>query len=146
MAGVVLSLDDRDVQHALSALSRLLVDTRPLLAEFGEIVLSQTQDSFERQAAPDGTPWEPSQRALAFGGQTLVDSGQLLASLDVEVLPDAVVVGTNKHYAAIHQFGGQAGRSRKTKITARPYLPDAGTVDMAAIRRSIERYFRKAVN
>ena len=126
----------------ISALSTaLLVNTRPLLAEIGEIVLSQAQDSFENQAAPDGAPWEPSQRALATGGQTLVDSGQLLASLGVAVLPEAVEVGSNKVYAAIHQFGGKAGRGRAVEIPARPYLPDDSTVDMVQINRAIDAFF-----
>ena len=33
------------------------------------------------------------------------------------------VTGSNKVYAAIHQFGGEAGRSQSVKIPARPYLP-----------------------
>jgi hypothetical protein len=32
------------------------------------------------------------------------------------------VVGSNKRYAAIHQFGGQAGRKRRATLPARPYL------------------------
>jgi len=32
------------------------------------------------------------------------------------------MVRTNKSYAAIHQFGGDAGRNKKVKIPARPYL------------------------
>ena len=33
------------------------------------------------------------------------------------------MIGSNKEYAAIHQFGGMAGRGRKVEIPARPYLP-----------------------
>ncbi|MFZ5537436.1 MAG: phage virion morphogenesis protein [Pseudomonadota bacterium] len=32
------------------------------------------------------------------------------------------MVGSNKRYAAIHQFGGQAGRKRRATLPARPYL------------------------
>jgi phage virion morphogenesis protein len=141
MAGATLTLESAEVQRALEILRRHLVDTSPLMAELGEIVLSQAQDSFENQATPDGDPWEPSQRALATGGQTLVDSGQLLASLGVAVLPEAVEVGSNKLYAAIHQFGGKAGRGRAVEIPARPYLPDESTVDMVQISRAIDAFF-----
>ena len=141
MAGVTLTLQSAEVERALDILRRHLVNTHPLMAELGEIVLSQAQDSFENQATPDGTPWEPSQRALATGGQTLVDSGQLLASLGVAVLPEAVEVGSNKLYAAIHQFGGKAGRGRAVDIPARPYLPDDSTVDMVQISRAIDAFF-----
>ena len=32
------------------------------------------------------------------------------------------MIGSNKDYARIHQLGGDAGRNKKTKIIARPYL------------------------
>ncbi len=144
MAGVVIELSDGEVASALAELRRRLVDTGPLLAELGEIVLGQAQESFRAQAAPDGTPWEPSQRAQAQGGQTLVDSGQLLASLTSDVLPGFVEVGTAKLYAAIHQFGGRAGRGRRVRLPARPFLPDESTVDLTEISRAIDDYFAKA--
>ena len=34
----------------------------------------------------------------------------------------AAVIGSNLDYAAIHQFGGQAGRNKSVEIPARPYL------------------------
>jgi phage virion morphogenesis protein len=140
MAGVTIQLDCRELDQALDCLEAFAANPQALLLEAGEIVLSQAQGSFENQAAPDGTPWQPSQRALAEGGQTLVDSGQLLASLGMEVLPDSVMVGSNKVYAAIHQLGGMAGRGRKVELPARPYLPDEETVDLAAIRRAVEAH------
>jgi phage virion morphogenesis protein len=140
MAGITIQLDRHEVDQALDRLEALPQSMRPLMAEIGEIVLSQAQDSFENQAAPDGTPWQPSQRVLKSGGQTLVDKGQLLASLGMEVLPDSVIVGSNKIYAAIHQLGGMAGRGRKVKLPARPYLPDEETVDRAAIGEAINAH------
>ena len=35
---------------------------------------------------------------------------------------NSAVVGTNKVYVSIHQFGGDAGRNKKIKIPTRPYL------------------------
>lgn len=146
MAGVTISMDSREISAALDRLEALAADTSPLLAEIGEIALSQAQDSFQEQAGPDGSAWQPSLRALAQGGQTLIDSGQLLASLSLEVLPDSVVVGSNKVYAAIHQFGGQAGRGGKVRLPARPYLPDESTVDMDEITRAIEAHFADVIH
>ncbi|MBF0562238.1 MAG: phage virion morphogenesis protein [Alphaproteobacteria bacterium] len=37
--------------------------------------------------------------------------------------PQELVIGTSSIYAAIHQFGGMAGRNRSTPIPARPMLP-----------------------
>ena len=45
-----------------------------------------------------------------------------MGSIHSEVTGNIVMVGTDKEYAAIHQFGGMAGRNRKVKIPARPFL------------------------
>lgn len=146
MAGVTMTLESAKVERMLASLAGRLANPQPLMAELGEILISQTQDSFERQKAPDGTPWEPSQRALADGGQTLVDDGLLLGSLDKEALPESIEVGSNKLYACIHQFGGLAGRGLKTRLPARPFMPDDDTVDDDAIERAVERYLQRAVH
>lgn len=55
-------------------------------------------------------------------GTPLVDTENLMNSITSEYDNDSAVVGTNEPYAAIHQFGGNAGRGRKVKIKARPFL------------------------
>lgn len=72
-------------------------------------------------------------------GQILVDNAFLKQSISVEISGDNVIAGTNKKYAAIQQFGGMAGRGRKVKIPARPYLvfQDA---DIAAIEEMIAKH------
>ena len=48
--------------------------------------------------------------------------GELAASITSKYDKNSAIVGTNKIYAAIHQFGGKAGRNQKVEIPARPYL------------------------
>jgi len=55
-------------------------------------------------------------------GKILQMRGELAASITSAYDETSAVVGTNKEYAAIHQFGGQAGRNKKVEIPARPYL------------------------
>jgi len=56
----------------------------------------------------------------------------------------SVEVGTNKVYAAIHQFGGEAGRkSKRVTIPARPYLL-VQDEDIAEIRASITAHIMAA--
>jgi len=145
MAGVVIELASAELGAALAALEGRLIDLRPALAEIGEVVVSQTQDSFERQQSPAGEPWEPSQRAMAQGGRTLVDTGQLLAALSLEVMPDEVAVGVAKVYAAVHQLGGKAGRGLSVTLPPRAFLPDADTVDMPEILDAVERHLAEAL-
>lgn len=64
------------------------------------------------------------------GVQILRDDGFLLGSVSSlsavgsigHVTRDEATLGSNLVYAAIHQFGGMAGRGHKTKIPARPYI------------------------
>jgi phage virion morphogenesis protein len=140
MAGILLHLDDRGLQRALAGIRAALRDLSPVMADIGEAVVSQTQDSFENQAGPDGTPWQPSQRAEREGGQTLIDSGQLFGSIGYDALPESVIIGSNRVYAAIHQFGGKTGRGGSVKLAARPYLPDESTIDWSAVTKAIQSH------
>ena len=47
--------------------------------------------------------------------------------------------GSREKYAAIHQFGGPAGRGKKVNIPARPYLK-LGDDDLDEIRDAIWKY------
>ncbi|MCB2186946.1 MAG: phage virion morphogenesis protein [Deltaproteobacteria bacterium] len=145
MAGVRLTLDTTQADQLFRELERVLKDTGPLLQEVGEIARSQALDAFEAQASPAGEAWQPSRRAEAEGGQTLLDTGLLRGSLFVELAGDEVWVGSNRLYAAIHQFGGQAGRGRKVTIPARPYMPDEDSLDLAAIEDAARDYLAEAL-
>ncbi len=66
-----------------------------------------------------------ARRKLEGGIAILQDSGDLRNSVQA-YYPDpvSVIIGSSKvKYAAIHQFGGKAGRNRKVRIPARPYIP-----------------------
>ena len=45
-----------------------------------------------------------------------------MGSIHPEAHPDRAEIGTDMIYAAIHQFGGLAGRGHVVEIPARPYL------------------------
>ncbi len=59
----------------------------------------------------------------------------------LHITADEVVVGTKLPYAAIHNFGGQAGRGRKVRIPARPFMgvsAEGRAEIMDIIRRHLE--------
>lgn len=110
-----------------------------------EGITSRTIRRFDEQRAPDGTPWPPLSPAtllsevgprdrLKRGGlsrraldrmakrKALIRTGRLRSSISWKVRGTRIYVGTNVVYAPIHQFGGQAGRGRKVRIPARPFL------------------------
>ena len=72
---------------------------------------------FSDHAGPEGTPWKPSVRAIAQGGETLRDTGVLMNSITHQILSaDAVEYGTNVPYATAMHYGAHI------KATNAPYL------------------------
>ena len=124
MTGVsfTVDLDDAAARRALTRLAGRAIDLEPAMDEIGAMLVASTLERFERGEDPDGQPWTPSIRALEQGGQTLVDTTRLRGSITHEAARDSVTVGTNVIYAAIHQFGGKAGRGKKVTIPERAFL------------------------
>lgn len=88
----------------------------------------------------------------SFGrpGNLKVRSGHLRKSIKSGATEtNDVVTGTlsnNVIYAAIHEFGGMAGKGLRTKIPARPFLAPAIKDNLVAINRIIQKEIRKEVN
>ena len=126
--------------RGVEALAAVLKNPRQAMDEIGRHLVASTLRRFETERRPDGKPWLRSARALAEGRRTLTRSGRLRRSITHVVAPDghAVEVGSDVAYAAIHQFGGRAGRGGKATLPARPYL-GIDARDRAAIRRIVRR-------
>ncbi|HHW7450287.1 phage virion morphogenesis protein [Pasteurella multocida subsp. multocida] len=77
-------------------------------------------------------------------GTPLVDTENLMGSITSRYDNDSAEVGTNEPYAAIHQFGGMAGRGRKVKIEARPFLI-LTQQDKDDILEDAQNYFRSII-
>jgi phage virion morphogenesis protein len=106
MTGVRFELDGSEAALvALSAAAARLDDPMPLYDEIGSMLVVSTQNRFEREEAPDGTPWPMSIRVLTEGGKTLSDTRRLVNSITHEASRDGVAVGTNVVYAVPHQMG-----------------------------------------
>lgn len=110
------------------------VNFQPFASQIREVLRTSIEENFQQGGrfgnGPFGggnTRWKQSQRARTQSGQTLQDTGQLAASIrvnvtgggsmtlkdgdsrfDVELNGNAfnVEMGSNKPYAQIHQFGG----------------------------------------
>ena len=77
-------------------------------------------------------------------GTPLVDTENLMNSITSYYDNNVAEVGTNEPYAAIHQFGGKAGRGRKVDIPARPFLV-LTPQDEDDILEDMQAYFRSVV-
>ena len=130
MSGVALIISGEEmlarVAEKLNAAGRRML-LGEMLDGVGALVASQTQRRIaEEKRGPDGKAWKPWSEETArrrSGTQSLLFyEGHLAGSIDHEVAGDEVRVGSGLVYAAIHQFGGKAGRGRQVEIPARPYL------------------------
>ena len=135
-------INDRQVRESLGALSRRMGDMTPVMRNIGEIVRASVIRNFREERDPSGARWKPSLRALLTRGKTLTDTAILRNSINVRPEPGRVSVGTNVVYAAIHQFGGKAGRGHKVNLPARPFLGVRDS-DWGGIKRAIVDYLAR---
>jgi phage virion morphogenesis protein len=145
---ISIDVDDRRALDRIKALQRAAADMTPLFQTIGAGLLSNVQLGFKRSASPYSEAWKPLKKRI---GQPLLDKGDLRGSITPKADQTGVTVGTNKSYAAIHQFGGKAGRGRKVTIPERPFFPitpDGETNLPAGWEKSvvtrIRAYFAKA--
>lgn len=127
------SIDVRgDVIQQIAALQQRLSNPAPLMAGIAAELLSVTEDAFAREGEVGGEKWKPlalstirqrEKRGQWPGKKLQRSTAGLAASIQPFHSAGRAGLTVSKPYAAIHQFGGMAGRGRKVEIPARPYLP-----------------------
>lgn len=124
MAGASISVeyDDRAVINALQGLIDAGADMKTAFSDIGEYLRLAHDDRFEAQESPDGTPWEPlnpkyAARKKKNADKILILDEFLRDTLAYEADADGVEFGSNRIYAATHQFGAD-----DRGIPARPFL------------------------
>ena len=113
---------DVEIQHnsdqISEAFNRLLQHTQdlePAMRQIAGVLANASEESFEQQQAPDGTPWDglseettiPWREANNYWpGQILQVTGDLAASITTDYSDDYATIGTNKVYGPMMHFGG----------------------------------------
>ena len=114
MITIEVNIHAADLARALQGLMDAGQNTTPLMQELAGIMHDSVEDAFAAERDPvTGTPWPrltaayARQRAEAgHAGKLLQLSGGLAASITRQYGNGYARVGTNKAYAAMHQFGG----------------------------------------
>lgn len=122
-----IQLNNEELNRALSQLAGKTSDLRPLMKNIAGILEDSVEVNFDKQGRPR---WEGLKKPTIeyrakkkyWPGKILQMRGELAASITNYYDDNFAVVGTNKVYAAIHQFGGPAGRNKSVDIPERPYL------------------------
>jgi phage gpG-like protein len=73
--------------------------------EIAEEMMLRTHDNWVASRAPDGSAWPASARALGFGGQTMLESGKLFASVTYDVSGEDLLLFTDDKRARVHHEG-----------------------------------------
>jgi phage virion morphogenesis protein len=127
-----IQINDAELQQKLKQAANHLKDTQPLMAGIANVLVSESLLNFQAQGRPKWAGLSPVTIAIyASRGRKrssiLQQSGMLRGSVQPSHTATTATIGAGSaasaKYAAIHQFGGMAGRGRKSKIPARPYLP-----------------------
>ncbi len=144
-----IRIESGKMTAALRRLTASARDRTPAMRKAAGIMHSAVEDNFEEEGRPK---WKSLAAATvrqrtkerSWPGKILQRSGNLARSITRHYDADSAVVGTNEVYAAIHNFGGKAGRGRKVEIPAREFL-HLEPEDEEDIERSFARFLGEAV-
>lgn len=107
---VSITYSDAEIRQRLQRLQRKVGDLTSVMKQIGEYLLLATDDRFDKEIAPDGTPWKPNsaftiakKRAEGRILKVLQSTGQMRASITYQASRDRVVVGTNDPKAKKNQ-------------------------------------------
>lgn len=128
----------QEVAIVLERLAQATTHRTPLMRSIAGTMESAVLQNFDVGGRPKWLGLKYRQ------GTPLVDTENLMGSITSDYTNDTAIVGTNEPYAAIHQFGGKAGRGRKTTIPARPFLK-LTPEDEADIMEDIQAYFQRLI-
>jgi len=158
------TIDDRDLQDALQLLEARGTNLRPALLGIGEAWIGLVKASFATSTSPFGDKWAPNAAATysahlaRFSGSYSKKTGKLTATGGRRVLNkkpligetralstqiykqvdgNTLTIGSPMAYAAIHQFGGNAGKGKKVSIPSRKFMPIDDTGGLAPKARDI---------
>lgn len=119
---ITIRVDDAEVRAALRRLRAAVDDLRPALRDIAAALEAGAEDAFEAQESPAGDPWAPlaastirrRERRRKWPGKILqvTAAAGLIGSITSRADDDSAVVGTNKIYAGMHQFGARHGEYR----------------------------------
>jgi len=122
MSGITVRVNSQAIAQYLSSILERGQHMKPAFDQIGEYLIRETQLRFDRQESPDGNPWAPlkPRTVKAKNRQNKISKilqarGDLRRSIVYQSSNTSLVIGSNRDYAAIHQFGGEialAARSR----------------------------------
>jgi len=124
---ITIEIDADEITEALSAIQGRFRDMTPAFKNIGEYMVREREKLFKEERSPAGVPWKKLSPAYAKRkkNKKILTLMNHLRRTVYAAGEDQVVISpdkTSSEYAAIHHFGGRAGRGKKALIPARPHL------------------------
>lgn len=170
-----VTIRDAAMEAIFDQLHARATHLRPALLEIGEDLGAMMKASFSTSTSPWGDRWAPNAQATImahlakFGGSYSKKTGRITATGAKRVMNkkpligetralsttiysrvegNTLTVGSPMQYAALQNFGGQAGRGKKVTIPERRFMPadDTGTLAPGAqdaVLEVLDRYLSK---
>lgn len=140
---IEIKIDNKELNQVLDKLFEKTTDLKPLMKSIAGTMADSVEENFKQEGRPEWTKLKESTIKVRtqkgyWPGKILQMRGELAASITSAYDESSATVGSNKEYARIHQLGGDAGRNKKTKIEARPYLKLAKNHEEKIINLSFE--------
>lgn len=141
---IEIKIDNKELNQVLDKLFGKTTDLKPLMKSIAGTMADAVEENFKQEGRPEWAKLKDSTIKLRtqkgyWPGKILQMRGELAASITTAYDETSAIVGSNKEYARIHQLGGDAGRNKKTKIEARPYLR-LEEKDLSIILKSASNY------
>ena len=133
MSAVKVEINSTELQEILGRAVQTLTNPKLLFMEIGEELLAIHRVRFLRQQSPDGTPWQPLadwyQASKAKNRDKILTlDGHLGGKLRYQATGQGVEFGSDRPYAAIHQFGGTIRPHKAKALNVRNRLAKSVTM------------------
>ena len=104
---IEIKVRDDQVMKQLAELRAKMVNLTPIMRKIAGMMADSVEENFAKEGRP---AWKPSHRAIKYGGKTLQKDGGLAKSILPQATQNKAIVGTNKEYAGLMQFGARKGQ------------------------------------
>ena len=146
-----IEINTSDLERKMRGVVLGLQQPAELMTDLSEVMYNEVIKNFEMQGRPSWKKLSPVTLAKKKGNRKLQEGGtnseDLIGSFEARVEGNTAVVSNAVTYAAIHNFGGKAGRGLKVNIPARPFMtiPASGRQALAdACADFLESLVRKS--
>ena len=126
-AAITISVKDKKVTELLERIRKKLGDPTAANKIIGSTVRASVIRNLEKSGRPE--KWakhsEVTKKLRGKGAKILMGqgfAGGLAASINYQADKDSAKIGTNKIYAAVHQFGAKKGSFGSFAISIREYV------------------------